>query len=357
MPRNISCVLDISVTATSPFSPRRQGEKCLAQETLKLEVSVSDETSTQTKVKCPVENPTIKLPVLTKPRRMNIEENQNLQVLLHAKQCFDFSLQQLRSKLNTSRKTASPGSRDLDIPKDGREITQKDVPFVYDQSHEENIEGAKDNDREKDNVLPHFTSILEGQRLNIQEKEGLNPMRDRQVRCRPTERRNKLSYQPDSTSEDTDIENVLTKSTETQRKNCYAISSKPCKQVSRAVFHLPKADKYDLTPRNIINRKVCSEFKVESALFKSNHKDNWNPRRDSYNIRNSVFKTIIQQPAVFLRQPSPVAGVKMTLKEQEDSLAAAIKVVEDTNVRPPASVDTEMTRQIKKFVVRLPPIC
>jgi len=59
-----------------------------------------------------------------------------------------------------------------------------------------------------------------------------------------------------------------------------------------------------------------------------------------------VFKAIAQ-PTVFLRQPSPVAGVKMTLKEHEDLLAAAIQAVEETNVTSPT---VDGGRQVKNFL-------
>ena len=363
MPRNVGSDLDISVTATSPFSPRRQKEieKSLPQETLKQDVP-RGEILTQTDVKY-ADKPMIKLPVLARPRRVNKEESNNLQVILRGIQCFDFSLDRMIPELNTPRKDLSQSSelaQGLEVSLDSRELSsQEGKSLVYDQNHRENTNGEKDNLKEKDNALPLTTSILEGQRLNIREKEGFNTKRGKQLHYKPRAKENKLSYQTDLTSEDSDIEDTSSKSIETRRTSSNVVSSvKPGKQVARPVFHLPKADKYDITPRNIINSKVCSVFKVcrKSSLFKSGYKESWIPRRDSHIIKNSVFKTIMQQQVMFLRQPSPVAGVKMTLKEQQDSLVAATQAVEETNARP-QSVDDELTRQVKKFVIRLPPIC
>ena len=356
MPRNVGCGLNIFVTATSSFSPRRpqEEEKNLSLATLKAEVS-RDEKSTHAEDK-----PIVKLPVLTRPRRVSKEESNNLQVLLRGIKCLDFSLDGLMSELDTARKKSSPStdSQDLEGLVDSHETTQDGESFVYDQNHGENMEADKCNLTDKGNVLPLSTSILEGQRLNIREKEGLITKRSKHLYCKPREKENKLSCQTGSTSEDSDNENYLIKSTETPRMSSNAASLKSDKQIARPVFHLPKADSYDITPRNTINSKVCSVFKVsrKSSFYKSGYKNSWIPRHDSYAIKNSVFRTNMQQPAVFLRQPSPVAGVKMTLKEQEDSLAAAIQVVEKTNVQTPP-VDAEVTRHVKKFVIRLPPIC
>jgi len=68
-------------------------------------------------------------------------------------------------------------------------------------------------------------------------------------------------------------------------------------------------------------------------------------------MKNSAFfKALMEKPAVFLKQPSSLA---------EESLAAAIQTVEKTNVSNVDSpcVDAELTRQEKKLVIRLPPIC
>ena len=369
MQQRVSTGLHISITTTSPFSPRRAEkveEKRSTQLVLSQDVHAEtsrNELSTEAKTVEDCEIHRLKLPILSRTRRVNNEENSNLQVLLRGVQCFDFSLHELTTEwgdtCSSTKKSPSSYTRP-EVTSNILEITQERIPFVSDQNLENNSEGELESAREsfKDkgqSVLPLSGSILEGQRVNLREKVGLSKHR-KQVHCQMTEKRTKLSKRRYSTSEGSDIENILTESMEIRRTSSNTVSLKTGKQGARPVFHLPKADKYDITPRNIINSKVCSVFKMNDlrspSLFYSGYKNTWIPRRDSYVIKNSVFKAIAQQPTVFLRQPSPVAGVKMTLKEHEDSLAEAIQAVEETNARPP-SVDAE----VKKFVIRLPPIC
>ncbi|XP_078361354.1 uncharacterized protein LOC144645676 [Oculina patagonica] len=365
MRQTVNNGLDMSITITSPLSPRRAEkleEKRSTQPVLSPDIreqTSGNELSTEAKVE-DSEVHQLKLPVLPTTRRINNEENSNLQVLLRGVQCFDFSLHELTAWSESSTKKSPPTcTRRPEVTSNIPEITQELMPFVSDQNLENNSEGELESAREslKDktqSALPFFGSILEGQRVNLREKVGFNKQR-KQVHCQMTERRTKLSNQSYSTYEGSDIENILTR-----RTSSNTVSLKTGKQGARAVFHLPKADKYDITPRNIINSKVCSVFKMNDlrspSFYYSGYKNTWIPRRDSYVIKNSVFNAIAQQPTVFLRQPSPVAGVKMTLKEHEDSLAAAIQAVEETNARSP-SVDAEVSRQVKKFVIRLPPIC
>lgn len=103
--------------------------------------------------------------------------------------------------------------------------------------------------------------------------------------------------------------------------------------------------------KNIIDVKVCSVFKVndlKSSLIYSGYKDSWVPHRDKNFMKNSLFfKALMRQPTMLLKQSSILA---------EESLAAAIQTVEETNARLPP-IDTEVIRQEKKLVVRLPPIC
>lgn len=119
-------------------------------------------------------------------------------------------------------------------------------------------------------------------------------------------------------------------------------------------MHLPKVDKYDIIPKNIIDVKICSVFQVngfKSSLIYSGYKDSWVPNRDRNFMKNSAFfKALMEKPAVLLKQPSSLA---------EDSLAAAIQSVDQTNVSSVdfPCVDTKVTRQEKKLVIRLPPIC
>ena len=367
MPRNIhNGVLDMSLTVTSPLTQGRlQGDGYFSRENSR-KVLPANKTPRKTKAQLH-ESSSLKLPVLTRSRKTNKEENKNLQVLLRGIQCFNLTLQNLLPEMpQKSSQTDSSGTRDshVRVSDDSIDITQENRP-ICDQNREESVLIDKDVEEEKDNFLPLVCSILEGQRLKIRQKEGFQAKRSKQFKCKSTEKEKKPPCLAGSTSEDSDIESVLRKSTptdsETFSSSIPAVTEhvKPSKGNARPVFHLPRADKYDITPRNIINSKTCAVFKEshKQSLFKSSHKDSWIPRRDSLFIRNSVFKAIIPQPVVFLRQPSPVAGVKMTLlKEHEATIAAAIQTVKKTNVQTP-SVDAEVSPHIKKFVIRLPPIC
>lgn len=355
----------MSLTVTSPLTQGRlQGDGYFSQETSR-KVLPANKTPRKTKAQVH-ENSSLKLPVLTRSRKTNKEENKNLQVLLRGIRCFNLTYQNLLPEMpHKSSQTESSGTRDshVCVSADSGDITQENGP-ICDQSREESVPIDKDVEKEKDNFLPLVCSILEGQRLKIRQKEGFQAKRSKQFKCKSTEKEKKPPCQAGSTSGDSDIESVLRKSTPTESKTFSSIPAvtehvKPSKGNARPVFHLPRADKYDITPRNIINSKTCAVFKEshKQSLFKSSYKDSWIPRRDSSLIRNSVFNAIIQQPVVFLRQPSPVAGVKMTLlKEHEATIAAAIQTVKKTNVQIP-SVDAEVSPHIKKFVIRLPPIC
>lgn len=356
----------MSLTVTSPLTQGRlQGDGYFSRENSR-KVLPANKTPRKTKAQLH-ESSSLKLPVLTRSRKTNKEENKNLQVLLRGIQCFNLTLQNLLPEMpQKSSQTDSSGTRDshVRVSDDSIDITQENRP-ICDQNREESVLIDKDVEEEKDNFLPLVCSILEGQRLKIRQKEGFQAKRSKQFKCKSTEKEKKPPCLAGSTSEDSDIESVLRKSTptdsETFSSSIPAVTEhvKPSKGNARPVFHLPRADKYDITPRNIINSKTCAVFKEshKQSLFKSSHKDSWIPRRDSSFIRNSVFKAIIPQPVVFLRQPSPVAGVKMTLlKEHEATIAAAIQTVKKTNVQTP-SVDAEVSPHIKKFVIRLPPIC
>lgn len=355
----------MSLTVTSPLTQGRlQGDGYFSQETSR-KVLPANKTPRKTKAQVH-ENSSLKLPVLTRSRKTNKEENKNLQVLLRGIRCFNLTYQNLLPEMpHKSSQTEYSATRDspVCVSADSRDITQENGP-ICDQSREESVPIDRDVEKEKDNFLPLVCSILEGQRLKIRQKEGFQAKRSKQFKCKSTEKEKKPPCQAGSTSGDSDIESVLRKSTPTESKTFSSIPAvtehvKPSKGNVRPVFHLPRADKYDITPRNIINSKTCAVFKEshKQSLFKSSYKDSWIPRRDSSLIRNSVLKAIIQQPVVFLRQPSPVAGVKMTLlKEHEATIAAAIQTVKKTNVQTP-SIDAEVSPHIKKFVIRLPPIC
>lgn len=355
----------MSLTVTSPLTQGRlQGDGYFSQETSR-KVLPANKTPRKTKAQVH-ENSSLKLPVLTRSRKTNKEENKNLQVLLRGIRCFNLTYQNLLPAMpHKSSQTESSGTRDshVCVSDDSRDSKQENGP-ICDQSREESVPIDRDVEKEKDNFLPLVCSILEGQRLKIRQKEGFQAKRSKQFKCKSTEKEKKPPCQAGSTSGDSDFESVLRKSTPTESKTFSSIPAvtehvKPSKGNARPVFHLPRADKYDITPRNIINSKTCAVFKEshKQSLFKSSYKDSWIPRRDSSLIRNSVFNAIIQQPVVFLRQPSPVAGVKMTLlKEHDATIAAAIQTVKKTNVQIP-SVDAEVSPHIKKFVIRLPPIC
>ena len=360
--------LDISVTATSSFIPRR-AEKVEEKRTTQLEQltqnkqeAYGNETSTTEQKFAKDETRQLKLPVLPATRRVNDEQNNDPRVLLcgieSGIQRSDFSLQELSTEWidKSTKKSQDSCSQRLEPALNTPEFTQERVLFVPDQNQKNNSGGELEPTggilRERSQcILPITGSILEGQRVNLREKMRLNKQR-KQVRCRIPRKANKLCNQSESTAETFDTDNILMK---TPRTSPSTVSLKTGKQGTRPVFHLPKADKYDITPNNIIHTKVCSVFKVGHLKSSSGYKNRWIHSRDSSVIKNSVFYKAIAQPTVFLRQPSPVAGVKMTLKEHEDSLAAAIQAVEETNVSS-QTVDAEISRHVKKFVIRLPPI-
>ena len=308
----------------------------------------------------------LKLPTLTKATRYNNSVKSKFEVLLQRRQCSDLTIHQLtsdwcgkhRENLSSSclrNHEVSPGM-------------QKRIPIVSDENGENNSEegNARQSLKEKslDSKLPLSCSILEGQRVNLREKARLNKQR-KQIRKHSelphAEKGNKLPNQSDTSSKDPDhIKTFLMKSMLTRRNTSDTVSVNTGKRSDRPVFHLPKADKYDISPRGLIDNQVCSVFRVNdvksSSLFYPSFNNAWSPNRDNYRIKHSVFKAFAQQPAVFIREPSPVAGVKIHLKEHEDSFTEAIQAVEKTNALTSA-VDTAVTRQVKKFVVRLPPIC
>lgn len=352
MPRNAVCQPDISVTTTSPFSPRQ--DHSLTEVTLKQEVS-GEEKSTQAEGKT-VDKSVTKLPVIRRPGRHDKGGKNNLlQGLLHGEQCFDFALEGLMPELNKLRKNSTPPNHSQGVTKlvGNQDIRHERETFVCIQDIEEN------------NLLPLSSSILEGQRLNIRKKELiLTSNRVNMQHCRkPSDKGNKLPYQTYSTPKHSEFAIISSKLSETKTPVCNVDPLRPSKQeAARPVFHLPTADKYDITPRNI-NSKAGRVFRPsrKSPLFKSGYSNGQLiPRRDSYFIRNSVFKTILQQPGVLLRQPSPVSGVKMTLKEHDEFSVEAIQTVEKTNIQLPCVEDktvAEVVRPVKKFVIRLPPIC
>lgn len=335
----------MSVTGTNLFR-LRETEKHIssAQESTNSSQQVSEsEVSTEPDVK---DKPRIKLPALNKTRRLNREEKNDLQALLRIR-CYDFSLQvqglQPEVKNSSRNSSFSSGSQSLEDSADqSQEETKKDSE-----------ESDKDSWKDKSSVLTLPSStVLEGQRVDLKEKNGLDNERSH-IHCKPTDEGNKPLCLNDLRSENYRLENMI-RST--------IASLKRRKQNARPVFHLPKVDKYDITPGHNKNGKICSVFKlndVKSSSIYSGFKDSWIPQRDRYFMSNSeFFKSLYMQPTVLLRQPSPVAGVKINLREhEEDSLVAAINAAKEmVDVQPP-SVDTEVTKKVEKIVIRLPPIC
>ncbi|XP_078361353.1 uncharacterized protein LOC144645675 [Oculina patagonica] len=325
MPREVGSELGISVIGTSPFRPfsgelRRaetEKEKSSAQLTLNHEVAKT-EASTQAEVN------DVKFPVVARTAALTSEENNDLEILLRVR-CFDFPLQvhglmPEANKSNEKSKNIEPERSQVD----------------RDQKNGKTSEGDDESDNLEGMNLPDCSTIssltvLEGQRVNLREKDELRKRQHKQPRCQPTK----------------------TDSTEARRKSLpKLVSSKPKRQDTRPVFHLPKVDKYDIIHKNIIDVKVCSVFKVndlKSSLIYSGYKDSWVPHRDRNFMKNSVFfKALMQKPTVLLKQTS--------CRLAEESIAAAIQSVEETSAGSP-SVDAEVTRQEKKFVIRLPPVC
>ena len=368
---------DISIKGTNPFSRRREEKDGEG-----IPILLGQEASTQSEVKR-VEQPRLKLPILNRTRTVKnvFEDNNDLEVLLRVR-CFDFPLQvhglMPEWKNSDTNSSSSPGC-------------EVSVDQIYDET-KEGEESGKVILEDKNNFLPLLSStVLEGQRVNLRGKEELNKHRNPQEK---TTEENKSSFQSlSSASQESDVKNAKVsnmvcsksgqqvfskppradkfritnknyvtrrKSTERESKLSYRTDSRssmaplnPVKQDDRPVFHLPKADKYDINPRNIVEVKVCSVFKgtaLKSMLIYSGYNDSWIPRRDGCVIKNAVFKAIMQQPTMFLRQPPPETRMKMNIKEHEDPLA-------NVNLLP-QPMETDVTkREVKKFVVRLPPIC
>ena len=336
--------LGISVTGISPFSEQRRTEMereiSLAQLTLNPDEVPESEKSVIDDVNG------VKLPVVTRSASLTSEENSDLEVLLRVR-CFNFPLQ-VRGLIPEGNNSNNTSSRSMDsFRANSRERFSSQDRVVCDQNGETNNDVVYSLEDKNPNVSPLSSlTVLEGQRLNLREKDELK-VQKKQLRHQPTEAGNKLPYQTESS---------LNNSCEARRKNLpKLVSSKPKKQDTRPVLHLPKVDKYDIIPKNIIDVKICSVFQVngfKSSLIYSGYKDSWVPNRDRNFMKNSAFfKALMEKPAVFLKQSSSLA---------EDSLAAAIhQSVEQTNVSSVdfPCVDAEVTRQEKKLVIRLPPIC
>ena len=376
MPRTISN--DMFITGTNPFGPqsREKDEKQNLSPRVPGDAVLEDSKEKQ------VEKPRLKLPALTRRTTLNnVYENENdLQVLLRVR-CFDFPLQ-VHGLIPESTDDSSVGSVGSSSTSSG-------------QDHDERQTSAKDSLKGKNNVLPLSSStVLEGQRVHLQGKEESSKQHKTQGKAKE---RNNVAYQTYSTSQEFDIENAkasnvftskfgqqtfqppradkfrvtnkyrvtrsdrkaserreggLSYSHETSRSSIGSL--KPARQNTRPTLHVPSVDKYDINPKNIVEVKVCSVFKgnaLKAMLIYSGYDDSWIPNRDSRFIKNAVFKAIMQQPAMFLRQPLPGDRTKVTLQENEDLLAKV-----KTPTKSVETIDNEVTREVKKFVVRLPQI-
>ena len=330
----------MAITGTNLFRPRETDRDAgLAQESTNSCQQVSENGElTPPDVK---ERNKIKLPALAKIKRLNHEEKNDLEALLRIR-CYDFSLQVqgVKPEVKNSSKNSSLSS--------GSQSTEESS----DQSQEEAKKDCKKID--KDNSSLSFSTVLEGQRVNLKEKIRLNNIERKHVHYKPSDKGKKAFCLYDLRSENYRLENML-RST--------IVSLKHMTQDARAVFYLPKVDKHDITPEHL-NGKICSVLKLNDAQVLSTYsgftcKDSWVPMSDRYFMSNSeFFKSLYMQPPVLLRQPSPVAGVKIDLRaHKEGSLVGAIHAAKETVDVVSPSVDAEVTKKVEKIVVRLPPIC
>lgn len=337
--------LGISVTGISPFGEQRKAEMEKENSSAQLTLNPDEVPESEKSVIDEVNG--IKLPAVTRSASLTSEENSDLEVLLRVR-CFDFPLQVrgLMPEGNNSKNT-SPRSMDRFRANSRETISTQDRVVCNQNGETSNDDHVYSLEDKNPNVSPLSSlTVLEGQRVNLREKEELK-VQKKQLRRQPTETgTNWLPYQTESS---------LNNSSEARWKSLpKLVSSKPKKQDTRPILHLPKVDKYDIIPKNIIDVKVGSVFQVngfKSSLIYSGYKDSWVPNRDRNFMKNSAFfKALMEKPAVFLKQPSSLA---------EDSLAAAVQSVEQTNVSSvdPPCVDAELICQKKILVIRLPPIC
>lgn len=244
----------------------------------------------------------------------------------------------------TIRSPQSSKSGTEESEQDNRGTRTKKVQFSVEDS----------SIKTKNNTLPLLSvpTTLKGKCLLSKRKQGLNEQRYEEKIANDIKPSELNEYEKRKTSTPNGK----------HQTTINMASAKTGKQVTRTVFYLPKADKYDSTPDGkYTSSKVCRAIKVEdlkASLIRSDRKDSWVPSVDKQLMKFSVFKAIMQQPTVFLRQPSPVKGKKMPLLDQEASLVAAIQAVKETN-EPASPVPdvTELTKQLRHFVIKLPPIC
>lgn len=276
-----------------------------------------------------------KLPALDTSRRTRHKiDNTALEVLLRIRRFH------LNSACNTSAKTSTSSKSSYSF-----ESSNEQDSTEYSRSGKWEQKGIVKYKNVPLPILP-FPTVLKGQRLSVRGEESHEERRG-QSKTKPATRidKNRVRFE---------------KETKLKTKTKGHTVPKD-KDHERPVLYLPKVDKYDVTPHeSFFTGKVCRVFKLndlKTSLIYSRQRDSWVPARDKYLTNHSVFKAITQQPVVYLRYPSPVAGVKMTLKEQGAvSYAALIREVEKTNV-PLPSDDEGFSPEPKKFVVKLPPLC
>lgn len=188
LPRIVRSDSELSVTGTSSFSAKegKNRKKTLGQGSFNRGDLSRDKPLA--KVSEAVDIPRLTLPAIPlRTGQVNNEEKRR-RGRIHCN--YDFSLQVQRAvmpewnKDNKSRKTSSStsGSRGSDVP-------AGHLPFViYDQNYGDNRKGEKsDLKSDRRNFLPP----LEGQRMNLLEKEQLNKQRKELYKTSEKRRRKK----------------------------------------------------------------------------------------------------------------------------------------------------------------------
>ena len=189
LPRIYGTDTEMPITGMNWLSPREEKDKKKTTVHGRL-IRGNTRDKMQVKINEPNDIPKLTLPAI--PRRngpVNKEERKRRRRI----HCYDFSLQVQRviPERNKSRKssTTATGSQGLDVP-------AKRLPYViYDQNYAEYRKGEKSDLRDKRNVLPLTCGILQGQRMNLLEKEQFNKQRKR-YKPSETARRKKHHGQP-----------------------------------------------------------------------------------------------------------------------------------------------------------------
>lgn len=189
LPRIYGSDLDMPITGMNSLNPRveKDKKKTMAQGRL---IRGNTRDKLQVKINEPIDIPKLTLPAIPLRNGPVNNEERKRRRRIH---CYDFSLQVQRviPEQNKSRKssTSNTGCQGLDVP-------AKRLPYViYDQNYAGYSKGEKSDLRDKRNFLPLPCGILQGQRMNLLEKEQLNKQRKR---SKPSEaaRRKKHQGQP-----------------------------------------------------------------------------------------------------------------------------------------------------------------